>query len=207
MTYGCVLAYLLLSVYHIFFQKNKRRTKPLLAPMAALCHLCAARVPNGWALFAFALCCAGDVLLMGKGAAMFRAGGGCFLCALLVFAWVFALGLPIRADVFAVAAAMFAVCMACAMKVAKQASASAKAGRKLWSAYLSINSLDCAAALANAVFLRSAGGWVSFTGACLFFVSDCFLCLKLARKSQNASAVMLTYTGALLLIALGTARV
>ena len=206
MNYVCAFAYLLLSVYHIYFQKRKWITKPLLAPAAALCHIFAARTPDVWSLVAFSLCCAGDTILLLKGSFAFKAGGSCFLCALLLFAWSFARKLPVNLRVCAASAAAFFLFFFIALKIAKHAAGSHKAGRLLWSVYLSFNALVCSLAFACAIFTPGARGWISFAGAALFFVSDCFLCQKLSHQSQSRHAVMLTYTAALFLIALGAAR-
>ena len=193
--------------YHVFFAKREEVTKPLLAPLAAVFYVVAAREPYWLPVLAFAFCCAGDVLLMKRGTHTFVIGGVCFLTAHMILSVFFLLrtdfakggGFAAIIGLFVFAAAVFAV-MRCVKDTFRGGMFAGMA------AYLGINGLmnTCALLLC---FVRPECAAV-FAGAVMFFLSDAVLFLKKAKKLRRIRgrhAVMFTYLLALVLLAIGMA--
>ena len=197
------------------WQDNARlraRTKPFLLLFLLLWYVTAAKEPLGFLIAALAFSWLGDVLLIPKGNKWFTAGGIAFMVSHLFFVLTY---LPeIRFDriiwwILIPAAAVYTV-VSWKIILALMGTTPKKMLLPMHF-YLICNSVMNVCSLAQLMSLRSAGAWIAYIGAVLFFVSDC--CLFLVRYHRNKDlvfkkhfTVMLTYLLGEFLICLGMLR-
>lgn len=188
-------------------------TKPML--LSSLCLYCVFRSPSPDLLLTAALfaCFIGDVLLMLKGDGFFVAGGIAFAAGHFILIFIFARDVDFTRLPFAVVipAAVLYAAAAVAVTV-RTAGNTPKPMRIPFLLYLLCNGGTNVFALVR--FMEEPGLWtaLSFSGAVMFFLSDCALLLMRSdtgkkRFYKTDFFVMLTYIAAVLLITVGIVRI
>ena len=207
---GVVLTVHLVHSWSDDFPKRKK-TKPFLVPLVALCYLAAA--PSVSWLFLVALFAAwlGDMLLMREGNGWFVAGGIAFLVMHVLFIAVYAPFVSFeKAPLGAVgiAAVVYLLLALTVMRTLwKRTPALMRVPMAL---YLLTNAAMNTMALCILLARPSLGSALAYAGAVLFFASDCMLYLvDFGGKREVLRGyfyVMLTYVPGVFCIAEGIAR-
>ena len=195
---------------HSYTNDSRKRpyTKVLLVPLILAWYLLCAESPDRFLVAALIAAWVGDVLLMPAGDKWFVAGGVAFLAAHVLFILVFApqirAGALRPAVLLPAALAYLAAVWLVFRRVWKPAP---KAMRMPMAAYLVANTVMNLCAMARAMSLPGPGPVIAWTGALLFFASDCLLFLVdyggLKERLRHYFYVMLTYVPGVFLITLG----
>ncbi len=185
------------------------RTKPALVSLLTLCVVFAVPQPQPVLIAALAASWLGDVLLMPKGEKWFVAGGVSFLLSHLLFILVYLPYIRWAPSLCFAAVPAFAVYLGVSAAVMRAIRANApKAMRVPLFLYLAANSVMNVFALMMLCVAPSPGRALAFTGAVLFFASDCILFLsrywdQKDRVPKRGFLIMLTYISGEALIAFG----
>ena len=214
MSYLFIALYILCSAVHLYHSwkdipKKRAMTKPWLLLLLMLCYITSTR-DISWVLVAALLTSwLGDVLLIPKGHRWFMTGGISFLVSHFLFIALYvpsvAFGEISWALIVPVALVYFGISIL-VIRTVKPTTPKLMV-IPMW-LYLIANSAMNLFALMRLLTLRSTGSLVAFTGAVLFFVSDCILFLvryypakQLVYKKHFS--VMLAYLAGEALITLG----
>jgi uncharacterized membrane protein YhhN len=151
----------------------------------------------------------GDVLLIPKGHKWFRIGGTSFLISHYLFILVYVPEIQWSGVKWLIVAALAAVYITISMKVIQAVKPTTPATMiKAMYNYLLTNNAMNIFALMRLMSLGSAGGWLAYIGAVLFFTSDCTLFFVRCYSKPEVIfkkhfTVMLTYVVGEFLITLG----
>lgn len=204
MRYVILVLLIIVSVVHLggrLIPERIRRipTKPFLLIFILIYYLFSTKNYSGLLIAALATSWLGDVLLMKSGNKWFTAGGISFMAAHFFFIGVYAFNIDFHSINFAVvipASVAYFTVSALVMRSIKDNTPKPMVIPMLF--YLCCNSAMNVFALIQLETVRTLGAAVAFTGAALFFISDCTLFLVRYHKNKNIVfkqhfTVMLTY--------------
>lgn len=193
-----------MSLWHLYYswideKKGRARTKPFLLIFLILYYIFSTHNISYLLLFALITSWLGDILLIPKGHLWFSAGGMSFgvshILFILVYSsqilYAFVSWVPV-----VIAAIVYAAIVGVVMKTIW--GDTPKLMRGTMALYLLANGTMNVFALMQLLSNYSAGSWIAYIGAVLFFISDCTLFLVRYYKKKEIIfkkhfTVMLTY--------------
>ncbi len=191
----------------------RAKTKPFLLLFLALFYISATKNLNIFLLLALITSWLGDVLLIPKGNKWFIMGGISFMAAHVFFILLYARHIKLENAIWPIVIPMTVIYYGISILVIRDLRhTTPKMMQAPMCFYLLCNSTMNLFALLQLMSHNNLGGWLTFIGAILFFVSDCSLFIVRYSNRPNIIykkhfTVMLTYLLGEFLIVLGILQI